>query len=241
MKKESFVFYETWADAIRHLPDNERLQLYDAIMDYGIYGEKTVLGGIAQMALNLIFNDIDECKARRMERAEKNRENIRKRWNKSNTNVYERIQSDTKHSVDVDVNGDVNVNVNGYVNVDSNIDSGENENFAADKSATNKAQPKSLEERANDFMQDVARIGLAKYGEEMCREFYDYWTERNTNGKKMRFEMQKVFDISRRLATWNKNNFKHYTNGNNLDGASNRTIQERAERIAEFAFAANGM
>ena len=43
MKKESFVFYETWADAIRHLPDNERLQLYDAIMDYGIYGEKTVI------------------------------------------------------------------------------------------------------------------------------------------------------------------------------------------------------
>ena len=214
MKKESFVFYETWADAIRHLPDNERLQLYDAIMDYGIYGEKTVLGGIAQMALNLIFNDIDECKARRMERAEKNRENIRKRWNKSNTNVYERIQSDTKHSVDVDVNGDVNVNVNGYVNVDSNIDSGENENFAADKSATNKPQPKTIEERKNEFMQLVADNGVEKYGQEMCRDFFDYWTESNPNGKKMRFEMQKVFDVKRRLATWNSNNFKTNKNGN---------------------------
>lgn len=208
MKKESFVFYETWADAIRHLPDNERLQLYDAIMDYGIYGEKTVLGGIAQMALNLIFNDIDECKARRMERAEKNRENIRKRWNKSNTNVYERIQSDTKHSVDEDVD------VNGYVNVDSNIDSGENENFAADKSATNKPQPKTIEERKNEFMQLVADNGVEKYGQEMCRDFFDYWTESNPNGKKMRFEMQKVFDVKRRLATWNSNNFKTNKNGN---------------------------
>ena len=157
---------------------------------------------------------IEACKARRMERAEKNRENIRKRWNKSNTNVYERIQSDTKHSVDVDVNGDVNVNVNGYVNVDSNIDSGENENFAADKSATNKPQPKTIEERKNEFMQLVADNGVEKYGQEMCRDFFDYWTESNPNGKKMRFEMQKVFDVKRRLATWNSNNFKTNKNGN---------------------------
>ena len=39
----------------------------------------------------------------------------------------------------------------------------------------------------------------------MC-EFVNYWTESNTNGRKMRFEMQQTFDIKRRLIKWRDNN-----------------------------------
>ena len=35
--------------------------------------------------------------------------------------------------------------------------------------------------------------------------FTDYWSEKNLSGRKMIFEMQKTFDIQRRLATWCKN------------------------------------
>ncbi len=44
-----------------------------------------------------------------------------------------------------------------------------------------------------------------KYGSEMLKEFYLYWTEKNINGRKMRFEKEKTFGLSRRLATWFKN------------------------------------
>jgi hypothetical protein len=106
-----------------------------------------------------------------------------------------------------------NIRIKELKNVD-NIYSPKNENFDADKSATNKPQPKTIEERKNDFMKLVAENGVEKYGQEMCREFFGYWTESNPNGKKMRFEMQKVFDVKRRLATWNKNNFKNQNYGN---------------------------
>lgn len=43
---------------------------------------------------------------------------------------------------------------------------------------------------------------LEKYDKETLRAFADYWTESNENGKKMRFEMQRIFDRGRRLATW---------------------------------------
>jgi hypothetical protein len=51
---------------------------------------------------------------------------------------------------------------------------------------------------------------LDKYGKEMLNKFFDYWTEKKPKGKKMRFEMEKVFDIQRRLKTWESrnNNFK---------------------------------
>lgn len=42
-----------------------------------------------------------------------------------------------------------------------------------------------------------------KLGNEYDR-FIDYWTEANDKGK-MRFQDQKFFDISRRIATWTKN------------------------------------
>lgn len=50
------------------------------------------------------------------------------------------------------------------------------------------------------------------YGADMLNAFYLYWTEKNTNGKKMRFEYSKnqPFNINRRLTTWS-NRQKEFT------------------------------
>jgi hypothetical protein len=60
---------------------------------------------------------------------------------------------------------------------------------------------KTLTERQIDFGIEL-KTYVEKYGNTMCKDFFDYWTESNANGKKMRFEMEKVFDVKRRLATW---------------------------------------
>jgi hypothetical protein len=41
----------------------------------------------------------------------------------------------------------------------------------------------------------------SKYGKSMIDEFFAYWTETNQKGK-MRFQAEKFFDLSRRLAYW---------------------------------------
>ena len=43
---------------------------------------------------------------------------------------------------------------------------------------------------------------------EQVENFISYWTESNKNGKKMKFEMQKTFDIKRRLIKWRDNNIE---------------------------------
>ncbi len=43
-----------------------------------------------------------------------------------------------------------------------------------------------------------------KYDSTLVEEFMLYWTEKNPGGRKERWEMQKVFDPGRRLATWAK-------------------------------------
>ncbi len=48
---------------------------------------------------------------------------------------------------------------------------------------------------------------LEEFGKDTLNDFYLYWTEKKPKGRKMLFEMQKTFDIKRRLCRWNKNNF----------------------------------
>lgn len=49
---------------------------------------------------------------------------------------------------------------------------------------------------------------ISEFGEKMLREFFDYWTEHNQDGQKMRFEYSKnqPFNVSRRLGTWKRKN-----------------------------------
>lgn len=63
----------------------------------------------------------------------------------------------------------------------------------------------ALEARKHAFGEKLIPY-IEQYGKVLIREFFDYWTEHNENGKKMRFEKEKTFEISRRLARWSKNN-----------------------------------
>ena len=49
---------------------------------------------------------------------------------------------------------------------------------------------------------------VQQYGKQMVREFYDYWSELNKSRTKMRFEMERTWELSRRLATWSANEEK---------------------------------
>lgn len=43
---------------------------------------------------------------------------------------------------------------------------------------------------------------LGKYPKEMIRAFFDYWSELNKSGTKMRYELEKTWELPKRLATW---------------------------------------
>ena len=75
-----------------------------------------------------------------------------------------------------------------------------------------KKKTKSLEERKIEFKSKLVKIAYEEGS--YNNEFFEYWTEHNEGGKKMRFEMAKnqPFNINRRLATL-KRNQKNYNNG----------------------------
>ena len=62
----------------------------------------------------------------------------------------------------------------------------------------------NIELRQVSFVAE-AQEHFEKYSDDMIKEFVSYWTEPNKSNTKMRFEMQRTWDMSRRLATWKRN------------------------------------
>lgn len=77
-----------------------------------------------------------------------------------------------------------------------------------DKQETNKQINKlTIEDRKAEFKNSL-RPFLEKYEKSELINFYEYWTEHGEKDRKMRFEKEKSFGLSRRLSTWFKNQKK---------------------------------
>lgn len=93
-------------------------------------------------------------------------------------------------------------------------------------------------EREKKFEQSLVPFVISRggtYEPTMIRAFFNYWTERNKSGTKMRFELEKTWETSKRLVTW-ANNEKEYgkRNSNNRNSTADKTASRNAlESLAD--------
>lgn len=136
---DSFILYTSYYAIIEGLTDEQLGQLTRALFIYARDGKTIKLEPVVRMAFSFIKDNIDRNADKYQKKCERNRENIRKRWEKkhaedtterSDTTEYERILSNTnvyeeKSRIPYD-NEYVNDNV--YDNVDVNDVSKETDN-----------------------------------------------------------------------------------------------------------------
>tara|TARA_R110002020_G_scaffold43981_5_gene127142 strand:- start:443 stop:1240 length:798 start_codon:yes stop_codon:yes gene_type:complete len=69
-----------------------------------------------------------------------------------------------------------------------------------------KEKSKNIDEREKEFMSKCKTLqDKYEFDNVMLMAFVDFWTESNEGGKLMRYEMQKTFDIGRRMSKWKAN------------------------------------
>ena len=78
MNRTTMIFYASWRDAIRTLPDAERLAVYEAAIDFAMSGAEPDLTGMAALAFSFIRQDIEGTVAGYEKMCERNRANGRK-------------------------------------------------------------------------------------------------------------------------------------------------------------------
>ena len=66
----------------------------------------------------------------------------------------------------------------------------------------------NLSKRKNDFKESLKPF-VEIFGADMMNDFFSYWTEPNKSNTKMRYELEKTWDIKRRLSRWANNNIKN--------------------------------
>lgn len=59
MNRDSFIFYGSWVEAIRDLPNDIRLEIYEGIIEYAMTGNLPDFKPMAKIAFNFIKNDLD--------------------------------------------------------------------------------------------------------------------------------------------------------------------------------------
>jgi hypothetical protein len=206
--KKSFVLYSDSQGLINQLPDDIAGRLFKHIYAY-VNDENPISD---ELLLNIAFEPIKMQLKRDLEKWEQTLEGRSKagkasaeakrlaklsEQNITNSTNVDFVQQNSTNSTD-----NVNVNDNDNVNV------------------INKKESKpSLETRSLAF-KETLRPFINKFGVDMVKNFYGYWSEPNQSKTKMLFEMQKTWDASRRLETWSKRessfNNKQEVKHNNL-------------------------
>ena len=105
----------------------------------------------------------------------------------------------------------------GYINISSNTKNSliTVVNYKSYQLDDKPRKKRNLDTVTNKFLMEVSAF-KELYSVEMLEAFIDYWTEPNKSKTKLRYELQKTFDIARRLKTWSKNESKFGTKKNNV-------------------------
>tara|TARA_R110000868_G_scaffold95987_2_gene264055 strand:+ start:13937 stop:14608 length:672 start_codon:yes stop_codon:yes gene_type:complete len=180
--KKSFIAYADWKEVFEELPDAEAGQLIKHIFAY-VNDENPTSDSILIRAVfanikTTLKRDLDKWESQLEQRREAGKKSAEVRSTKSNersTSVEIRQRNPT---VSVSVNDSVNVN---------------------DIIKTN-----NIEERKLKFA-DNLKIFNITYDRNLLLEFYKYWTEPNKSNTKFRMELEKTWDLTRRLENWAKN------------------------------------
>lgn len=79
------------------------------------------------------------------------------------------------------------------------------------KNIRSKEVKNNIDERKLKFASTLKPF-IGTYGKDMINSFYKYWTEPNKSKTKFRQELEKTWDVERRLETWSDRQFKYGQN-----------------------------
>ena len=236
MKLKTFLLYAEAAPQIDLLSNEEAGQLFKALFHYVADGTELVTDNrVLAMTFAVFKAQIDRGATKYEEICQKRKEAANRKWE-----IY-RSTNESK-SMQMDANGCTCIQVDANDTREGNNKPNPKPNPQNKKESTKKKVDAAhaaalLEGRKEDFYNSLVPF-VTQYGKEMVRAFFDYWSEPNKSNSKMRFELERTWDLSRRLSTWasRDNQFNHRSNGTDDNrGTSESRAQDAASLIASLA------
>lgn len=126
------------------------------------------------------------------EKSTKAKLSVKNRWDKFRENKAKEFENDTEVIRTYNESNTIKVK-------ESKVK--EKKESVGDKSPARSNLQNTLPERKLEFKNQLKPF-VETYGSEMMNKFYSYWTEKNNPGTKMKFELEKTWELPKRLSTW---------------------------------------
>lgn len=103
------------------------------------------------------------------------------------------------------INEDYSLNLPEFnINVSKKLSKTQITSNSNGKDNSNTKEEVNFKKRLDKFKTQVSEF--KQYPEQIRNEFIQYWTEPNKSKTRMRFELEKTWDLNRRIIRWNTNN-----------------------------------
>ena len=195
-KFDSMIFYESYKQSIECLrcSKEEKADYYDAILNYAFYGTEPNFENQNLKALFMI------CKANIQANVNKKRMHERDVENGKKGGAPKRNQNARKTTPKTTPKTTINDKVNDYEKDNVNVTDNDLSFLKQEKRGKS---GESLKERNLAFFNSLQPY-METYGKECLQDFYDYWIEPDLKKEKLRFEMEKTWNLEYRLKQWGK-------------------------------------
>lgn len=220
MKRDSFIFRGEWKEALSGLPSAVRLEVYEAVIEYGCSGTLPTLKPMSMLAFNFMKTAIDRDQERyeavSKEKSDRARRNAAARWGAKDadasdgTEICDGMQTMRLHANDATAcdcmqqHNEMQLHKNDAIYDNDSV----SDNDIIEKGSKEpKKKAASAAERAEAVVVAATKkledeVAAYDYPEQMKAAFVSYWTEPNSSRTRVKYQMERTWDTKRRLATW---------------------------------------
>jgi hypothetical protein len=201
--KSGFIIYNDWKDLLDDLSLEDRGRVFTALFDVADGEDPDKIDNpAARMLLKVMTKQMQKDADAYERKCEKNRDNAKQR---TQANATERKPSQANATERKRTGGDNDKdNDNDKENDKESLKDKEKTNVNVSKKESEKvgvAAEAATSARKEKFYASLVPF-VDKYGKDMIRDFFDYWSEMNRSKTKMRFEQQATWELALRLKTW---------------------------------------
>ena len=191
--KSGFIIYNDWKDLLDDLSLEDRGRVFTALFDVADGDDPDKIDNpAARMLLKVMTKQMQKDADAYERKCEKNRDNAKQRT-QANATERKRTRGDNDKDNDKDKENDKE-SLKDKEKTNVNVSKKESEKVGVAAEAATSARKEKFYASLVPFVD--------KYGKDMIRDFFDYWSEMNRSKTKMRFEQQATWELALRLKTW---------------------------------------
>ena len=200
--KKTIIFHQDWNPLIDSLPNEQRLYFWDLYSHYSYGSDNECKDPIVKPTWSFILSQLDKWNGDYKTKViDRNKVNGLKggrpitQVNPNNPMGYSKTQITQPNPTEPNKTLNDNENDNENVNEKDN----EKEKVIKPKPTTDEIISLKKENLKNEIAAHVER-----FGRDTCNDFYRYWSEKVNGKPKLRYELEKTWELELRLINWKK-------------------------------------